>query len=97
MSFATFRTLHTIIGDALTELEGIYHQQPLGKLDYPALDVPHYATAQYSAEVEAAEKLARDPTVVTASKRIVAACGQLTASLHHTFYSLIDGIMSVGV
>ncbi|KAI0768816.1 S-adenosyl-L-methionine-dependent methyltransferase [Trametes elegans] len=91
-TFATLRALHALIGDALGEIEGVYRTRPEGTspLDYPSLDVPHYNTAAHGAAQEAAEKLTSDPTVVTAMDKIVAACGQLAASLHRPFFQLVD-------
>ena len=103
MTFATLRALHTVIGDALTELERVYAARSAESgtsLDYPSLDVPYYhnnnsANAQSSAEAEAAEKLAEDPAVVMTANHIVAACEQLAVSVHRPFFTLTEGIMSV--
>ncbi len=100
MTFATLRALHAVIGNALAEMERAYKQNRKGstqvtQLDYPSLDTPYYSNTKHTAEEEEAEKLASDPAVVTAANRIVAACGQLTASVHRPFFSLIEGGKSV--
>ena len=100
MTFATLKALHSVIGDALAQMERVYAERSQGTapLDYPSLDVPYYNnTASHNAEAEAAEKLASDPAVVAAANQIVAACGQLAASVHRPFFSLVEGLMSVSV
>ena len=100
MTFATLKALHGVIGDALAQMERVYAEQSQGNvpLDYPSLNVPFYNNATNpSAEAEAAEKLASDPAVVTAANQIVAACGQLSASVHRPFFSLVEGLMSVSL
>ncbi|KAI0373557.1 S-adenosyl-L-methionine-dependent methyltransferase [Pilatotrama ljubarskyi] len=96
-TFATLRTLHTLIGDALGEIERVYGSEaevggPL--LDYPSLDVPYYKTASHDAHEDAAEKLTSNPAVVNAANRIVAACGQLAASVHRPFFQLTEAVMA---
>ena len=100
MTFATLRALHAIIGDALAEMERVYdsesQSQPgLGRVDYPALDVPFYKGAPHTPAEEAAERLAGDPAVVVAANQIVAACGQLAASVHRPFFSLVEAAKGV--
>ena len=102
MTFATLRALHTVIGDALTEMERVYAARSVEggtPLDYPSLDVPYYhnngGDSNGGAAAEAAEKLAQDTEVVTAASHIVAACQQLAASVHRPFFTLAEGIMSV--
>ena len=94
MSFATLRALYAIIGDALTDLERIYQAQPSSTdgipLDFPNLDEPCYPGAPQSADAAAAEKLALAPDAVVAARQIVAACAQLSASVHLPFYSLVE-------
>ncbi|KAH9894797.1 S-adenosyl-L-methionine-dependent methyltransferase [Cubamyces lactineus] len=95
-TFETLRALHGLIGDALGEIENVYRTQPgpTGPLDFPSLDKPYYKTAAHSPELEIAEKLTSDPAVVDAANRIVAACGQLSASVHKPFFQLTDAMMS---
>ncbi len=96
MTFATLRALHTVIGDALAEMEKVYRAQPGDlPLDYPSLYVPFYKNAKHGPEAEAAEQLASDPAVVVAASHIVAACGQLAASVHRPFFSLVEGAKAV--
>ncbi|RPD78566.1 S-adenosyl-L-methionine-dependent methyltransferase [Lentinus tigrinus ALCF2SS1-7] len=90
MTFATLRALHAVVGDALAEMERVYKAYPEPDVDYPSLDVPFYKNATHTAQAEAAEKLAGDPAVVVAANHIVAACGQLAASVHRPFFSLVD-------
>ncbi|KAI0360847.1 S-adenosyl-L-methionine-dependent methyltransferase [Trametes cingulata] len=94
-TFATLRALHALIGDALSEVERIYRDQPgHGPLDYPSPDVPFYKAAPHAPEQEAAEKLTSDPWVMDAVGRIVAACGQLVASVQRPFPQLTDAVMA---
>ena len=106
MTFATLRALHTVIGDALTEMERIYAARSAegggggAPLDYPSLDVPYYhnggaGAREHGPQAEAAEKLAAEADVVMAANHIVAACEQLAASVHRPFFTLMEGIMSV--
>ena len=100
MTFATLRALHTVIGDALAEMERIYAARSAeagGRpLDYPSLDVPYYHNGgSTGAEADTAEKLAAEADVVMAANHIVAACEQLAASVHRPFFTLMEGLMSV--
>lgn len=96
MSFAELRALHNSIGSALDELERLYGERSQGEpLDYPRLDVPYYATAAHTASEQLAEQLNDDPAVSLASKKIVAACGQLSASVNKPWYGLQEAIQSV--
>ena len=99
MSFATLRALYAIIGDALADLERIYQAQPSSTdgipLDFPSLDEPCYPGVPQSADAAAAEKLALAPDAVVAARQIVAACAQLSASVHLPFYSLVEGVKGV--
>ncbi|KAI0761039.1 S-adenosyl-L-methionine-dependent methyltransferase [Trametes elegans] len=95
MSFAELRALHNTIGSALDELERLYGERSQGEpLDYPRLDVPYYATAAHTASEQLAEQLNDDPAVSLASKKIVAACGQLSASVNKPWYGLQEAIQS---
>ncbi|KAI0824042.1 S-adenosyl-L-methionine-dependent methyltransferase [Trametes gibbosa] len=91
-TFATLRALHTLIGDALADIERVYTAPPAGgvPLDYPSLDVPFY---KGSLQADA-ESLTADPVVVTAANKIVAACGQLAATLHNPYFQLSEVHMS---
>ncbi|EIW62507.1 S-adenosyl-L-methionine-dependent methyltransferase [Trametes versicolor FP-101664 SS1] len=94
-TFATLRALHTLLGDALAEIERVYHAPPAGggPVDYPSLDVPVYKDSAPSGNTRAAEDLTSDPTVVTAANTIVAACGQIAATLHKPFFQLCEANM----
>ncbi|KAI0653068.1 S-adenosyl-L-methionine-dependent methyltransferase [Cubamyces menziesii] len=88
-SLATLRALHATIGNALEDIERIYSAKDL---DYPSLDAPFYPSKQKSKQADA-EKLATDPKVMQASSLIVAACGQLSASVHHPFLTAaVEGV-----
>ncbi|CDO73947.1 hypothetical protein BN946_scf185016.g104 [Trametes cinnabarina] len=65
----------------------------LHMLDFPALDTPYYPTESHSPEADAAESLASHPDVIAASNRIVAACGQISATIHRPFLTLCDAAM----
>ncbi|KAI0633823.1 S-adenosyl-L-methionine-dependent methyltransferase [Trametes polyzona] len=96
-TFATLRALHNLIGDALADIEAVYRTPPGGggPLDYPSLDVPFYKGAQDATlERAKAEKLTTEPAVVTAADRIVAACGQIAATLHKPYFQLCEGHMA---
>ena len=64
-------------------------------LDFPPLDKPYYPTEAHDANVEAAESLASHPDVIAAANRIVAACGQISATVHRPFLTLNDAAMGV--
>ncbi|KAH9896530.1 S-adenosyl-L-methionine-dependent methyltransferase [Cubamyces lactineus] len=154
MTFAALRSLHSLIGDALEDIERIYqdasldrpssipntpytvltspctpyrrphagseegddederHSFPVGQvpktpnrahrgapsadfqmLDFPALDSPYYPTENHSPETDAAESLASHPDVIAATNRIVAACGQISATVHRPFLTMCDASM----
>ncbi|KAI9059147.1 S-adenosyl-L-methionine-dependent methyltransferase [Trametes sanguinea] len=95
-TFSTLRALHSLIGNALDEIEHVYQSRggQDGPLDYPSLDQPFYKNGPAKSEETVAEKLTTEPQVVEATNRAVAACGQLAASLQRPFFQLIDGIMS---
>ncbi|KAI9066168.1 S-adenosyl-L-methionine-dependent methyltransferase [Trametes sanguinea] len=65
----------------------------LRMLDFPALDAPYYPTESHSPEADAAESLASHPDVIAATNRIVAACGQISATIHRPFLTLCDAAM----
>ncbi|KAI0326179.1 S-adenosyl-L-methionine-dependent methyltransferase [Cubamyces sp. BRFM 1775] len=96
-SLATLRALHATIGNALQDIERIYTAKDL---DYPSLDIPFYQsdvsatdTSEEKLKQADAEKLAADPKIMQASSLIVAACGQLVASVHHPFFTAaIEGV-----
>ncbi|EIW56069.1 S-adenosyl-L-methionine-dependent methyltransferase [Trametes versicolor FP-101664 SS1] len=62
-------------------------------LDFPALDNPYYPTEGHAQEEDAAESLASHPDVIAATNRIVAACGQIGATVHRPFLTLCDAAM----
>ena len=97
MTFAKLRALHTVIGQALDEIEQVYKaNSPDGApLDYPSLDVPYYSSLKHAPEVEKAEALRIEATVFAASNRIVAAAGQLSATVNKPWFTLIESINAV--
>ncbi|KAI0761038.1 S-adenosyl-L-methionine-dependent methyltransferase [Trametes elegans] len=97
MTFVSLRALHASIGSALDDLERTYAERGQARgqsLDYPHLDHPYYATAPHSADEELAETLNDDPAVSLTSKKIVAACGQLSAAVNKPWYGLVDSAAS---
>ena len=94
MTFATLRTLHAVIGTAIDEVERVYHERSAG-LDFPSLDEPYYLKAHRSPEEELAEALRTDPLVATATKRIVAACGQLGKLVNRPWFELAEDVQGV--
>ncbi|KAI0700683.1 hypothetical protein C8T65DRAFT_790056 [Cerioporus squamosus] len=62
-------------------------------LDFPSLDMPYYPTEEHDQSTDAAESLASHPDVIAATNRIVAACGQISATVHRPFLTLCDAAM----
>ncbi|KAI0630028.1 S-adenosyl-L-methionine-dependent methyltransferase [Trametes polyzona] len=89
MAFSDLRALHSVIGQAIDTIEQVYKSQN-PPLEYPSLDVPYYSSQKHSPEVDRAEELKLDPAVFAAANHIVAACGQLTASVHKPFFQLVE-------
>ena len=116
-TFASLRALHTLIGDALDDVERIFVsyqpsvRSPTGSessdsaqyssprvsedeqlkkipLDFPSLDEPYDPLSP-------AEALLSHPTVVRATKLIVAATGQLAAAVQRPFLTICDATMGV--
>lgn len=94
MTFATLRTLHAVIGAALDEMEHTYRQQA-SSLDYPSHDTPYYPSEKHTPEEELAEALKSDPVVAAVSMRIVAACEQLSTTVHKPYFGLSKDIQAV--
>ena len=96
MTFLTLRALHAVIGAAIDDIERVYRERSQGSgLEYPSLDEPYYHTAQHSPEEELAEALKGDPAIAAASKRIVAACGQLSTTVNKPWYGLMEDVQRV--
>ena len=96
MTFSTLRTLHAIIGAAIDDIERVYRERSAGKpLDYPSLNTPYYHTAPHTPEEELAEALRSDPETAAASKQIVAACGQLAATVNIPYQGMMTTIQAV--
>ncbi|KAI0324796.1 S-adenosyl-L-methionine-dependent methyltransferase [Cubamyces sp. BRFM 1775] len=92
-TFATLRALHACIGDALSDLERVYKERspsPSSPLDYPSLDVPHYPNQPISPADELAEQLVNDPSALVAIRSIVAACGQMSATVRRPWGAVRD-------
>ncbi|KAI0326180.1 S-adenosyl-L-methionine-dependent methyltransferase [Cubamyces sp. BRFM 1775] len=89
MPISDLRALHAVIGQAIDEIEKVYQSQS-PPLEYPALDVPYYVSQKHTPEVDKAEELKLDPAVFSAANQIVAACGQLTATVHKPFFQLVE-------
>lgn len=96
MTFATLRALHAVIGAAIDEMERTY-QQRSPQLDFPSLDEPYYPKAQHTPEEELAETLKADPVVAAASKRIVAACGQLSTTVNKPWFGLMEDVQAASL
>ncbi|TFK81004.1 S-adenosyl-L-methionine-dependent methyltransferase [Polyporus arcularius HHB13444] len=95
MTVAALRALHAVIGSAIDEIEEVYKSQSANTglpLDYPSLDVPYYSTRTNAPEVDKSEELRTEPIVFGAANKIVAACGQITATVHKPFFSLIESV-----
>lgn len=65
------------------------------QLDFPGLDAAYYPTESHDPDADAAEALASHPDVIAATNRIVAACGQISATVHRPFLTLCDAAMGV--
>ena len=94
MTFATLRALHAVIGAALDDMERVYRERAPG-LDFPSLDDPYYTTGPHSHEEELVENLRGEPVVAAACKSIVAACGQLNASVNKPWFGLMEEVQGV--
>jgi hypothetical protein len=95
MTFASLRALLSIIGDSLDSIEKVYAQPsapelvtPSDHLDFPSLDEPYDANS-------AAEALKSHPAVVDAIKRIVAATGQMVATVQIPAVTVAETAMAV--
>ncbi|KAI0644813.1 S-adenosyl-L-methionine-dependent methyltransferase [Trametes meyenii] len=95
MSFTILRALHASIGNAIDDLERIYAERSQSEpLELPRLDDPYYTTGHHSEQEELSHRLNDDPAVSLASKKIVAACGQLSASVNKPWYGLMEVIQA---
>ncbi|KAI0653621.1 S-adenosyl-L-methionine-dependent methyltransferase [Cubamyces menziesii] len=93
MTFAALRALHSSIGHAIDELERLYRDHTTSEgLDFPDLDEPYYPSAHHTLAEERAEKLKADPDVAFTIRRIVAACGQMSATVNRTWLGVMDTI-----
>ncbi|KAI8978353.1 S-adenosyl-L-methionine-dependent methyltransferase [Trametes punicea] len=89
MPFSDLRALHAVIGQAIDEIEKVYKSQNPA-LEYPSLDIPYYSSQKHNPDIDKAEELKLDPAVFSAANGIVAACGQLTATVHKPFFQLVE-------
>ncbi|KAI0630668.1 S-adenosyl-L-methionine-dependent methyltransferase [Trametes polyzona] len=96
MTFSELRALHAVIGQAIDDIERVYKTQD-PPLDYPSLDVPYYSGEKHSPEVERAEELKLTPAVFAAANQLVAACGQLTATVHRPFFQVVEVVMGANL
>ncbi|KAI0726094.1 S-adenosyl-L-methionine-dependent methyltransferase [Fomitopsis betulina] len=152
MSFSTLRALHTIIGEALDDIETVFRDAsatadsydalrspispspvpalgapweepqamrkmsvasasvltppPSGrvvgsgassmtttKLDWPSLDEAYYPAQHATSSAPTEERLSASPAVLAAVSRLVAACGQMSASVQRPFLTVCDAAM----
>ncbi|KAF9066979.1 S-adenosyl-L-methionine-dependent methyltransferase [Rhodocollybia butyracea] len=77
MTFAVLRSLHALIGDALDDIERVYAESE---------NVPFDANSP-------SESLTAHPVVISAVNRIVAAAGQMSATVQIPFLTLCDAGM----
>lgn len=82
-SFDALRALHSIIGSALDDIQRVYQGT-----DFPLLDKPLDRESP-------SERLASDPSVVDATKKMIAAAGQLVASVQTPTFGIIDAALRV--
>jgi hypothetical protein len=88
-TFAALRSLHSLIGAALDDIERTFHDNDIS-LDFPSLDEPCDPSSL-------AETLLSSPAMVQASKLAVASAGQLTAMVQRPFLTICDASMGVSV
>ncbi|PIL29530.1 hypothetical protein GSI_08338 [Ganoderma sinense ZZ0214-1] len=97
MTFSTLRALHAVIGAAIDDIELVYRERSDAQgstLEYPSLDEPYYHhAAQHTPEEELAEELKADPAVAAATKRIVAACSQLSTTVNKPWFGLMEDML----
>ncbi|KAM5545245.1 hypothetical protein V8D89_001356 [Ganoderma adspersum] len=94
MTFSTLRALHAIIGAAIYDIESVYRERSQGTpLEFPSLDEPYYRKDQHMPDEDLAEALKGDPAVAAASKRIVAACGQLSTTVNKPWSGLMEDLL----
>jgi hypothetical protein len=103
-TFAALRTLHNLIGEALTDIERVFTDSEISSLgpsppsspsftsqkplDFPSLDDPFDPKSP-------AETLLSNPSVVRATKLLVASTGQLAAQVQRPFLTICDASMGV--
>ena len=98
MTFSTLRALHAVIGAAIDDIEHVYRERSQGSgLEFPSLNEPYYRTAQHTPDEDLAEALKGDPAVAGASKRIVAACGQLSTTVNKPWSGLMEDLLWVRI
>lgn len=85
MTLKHLRTLHCIIGDAITELESKFQH---AGLDYPSLHSPY--------EHSASQLLSEDADVLNLTNRIVAASDHLISSVRSPYSTVVHSGMAVG-
>ncbi|KAG5734155.1 Sterigmatocystin 8-O-methyltransferase [Termitomyces sp. T112] len=109
MTFAVLRALHTILADALDDIERIYSPAKLSPEHSPSTEdnKASYASPPPSPSLpldfpsldapydpnDPAEQLTTHPEVVQAINKIVAAAGQMATAVQAPFYSLCDASM----
>ncbi|KAI0749627.1 S-adenosyl-L-methionine-dependent methyltransferase [Daedaleopsis nitida] len=91
MTFSVLRTLQAVINAAIDDIERTYHERS-PDLDYPSLDEPYYPAGHHTPGEDLAEALKAHPVVAAASKRIVAACGQLSTTVNKPYHGLSEDI-----
>ena len=90
-TFASLKALHTLIGDALDDVERIFVSDRVlnrAPLDFPSPDKPYDSLSP-------AEALLFHPTVAHAAKLIVSATGQLAAAIQPPFLTINDAAAGV--
>ena len=98
MTFSTLRALHAVIGAAIDDIEHVYRERSQGSgLEFPSFNEPYYCTAQHTPDEDLAEALKGDPAVAGASKRIVAACGQLSTTVNKPWSGLMEDLLWVRI
>jgi hypothetical protein len=88
-TFATLRSLHSLIGTALDDIERAFHEHDV-PLDFPSLEDPCNPSSP-------AETLLSSPAMIKASKLVVASAGQLSAMVQRPFLTICDAAMGVSV
>ena len=93
MTIAHLRALQATLAAAIDDIERVYNAHGA---DFPDLDAPYYPSLpEHDPAQDKAEALRIDPAVFAAANRAVAACGQIAATVHKPWFTLVDAVDAV--